>query len=234
MYYSLPATNVIYLIIHCAHPVAIAAPMPKKLMKAAKKRNPPWPGPNRGKARSLIKAFPMKRKMPKVAYVRDQKAVMKVDKRKMRWSRPVHMLAGLQGRSLLRLLRLMGCCRNGKASLVLDVAKALWVTFILTRNNKYGSIAAGGKDAKSVFDRMTIIPFSLWVLVPKIPHCRYKLPSFAVRILVFQYPLCRCCLTFTQSQWKESIHQPGSSAVQICSVDGKEDRLRSGQEMVRC
>lgn len=30
---------------------------------------------------------------------------MKVDKRKMRWGRPVHMLASLQGRSLLRLLR---------------------------------------------------------------------------------------------------------------------------------
>lgn len=80
--------------------------MPKKLMKAAKKQNPPWPAPKRGKARSLMKAFPaMKRKVPKVAYVRDQKKVMKVDKRKMRWGRPVHMLASLQGRSLLRLLR---------------------------------------------------------------------------------------------------------------------------------
>ena len=49
----------------------------------------------------------------------------------------------------------MGCCRNGKASLVLDVAKALWVTFILTRRNKYGPIATGGKDANSVFDRNT-------------------------------------------------------------------------------
>ena len=126
MYYSLPASNVIYLIIHCAHPVAIAAPMPKKLMKAAKKGNPPWPAPKRGKARSLIKAFPMKRKMPKVAYVRDQKTVMKVDKRKMRWGRPVHMLASLQGRSLLRLLRSDGllqtwegksCPRCGEGSL---------------------------------------------------------------------------------------------------------------------
>lgn len=105
MYYSLPASNVIYLIIHCAHPEAIAAPVPEKLMKAANTRNPPWPAPKRGKARSLMKAFPMKRKMPKVAYVRDQKSVMKVDKRKIRWGRPVHMLASLQGRSLLRLLR---------------------------------------------------------------------------------------------------------------------------------
>ena len=105
MYYSLPASNVIYLIIHCAHPEAIAAPVPEKLMKAANKKNPPWPAPKRGKARSLMKAFPMKRKMPKVAYVRDQKTVMKVDKRKIRWGRPVHMLASLQGRSLLRLLR---------------------------------------------------------------------------------------------------------------------------------
>ena len=113
--------------------------MPKKLMKAAKKQNPPWPAPKRRKARSLTKAFPaMKRKVPKVAYVRDQKKVMKVDKRKMRWGRPVHMLASLQGRSLLRLLRSDGllqkwegksCPRCGDGflgDLYFDKVKQVW------------------------------------------------------------------------------------------------------------
>ena len=113
--------------------------MPKKLMKAAKKRDPPWPAPKRGKARSLTKAFPMKRKAPKVTYVRDQKTVMKVDKRKMRWGRPVHMLASTQGRSLLRLPRSDGllqkwegksCPRCGEGSLgdlYLDKEKQVWL-----------------------------------------------------------------------------------------------------------
>lgn len=80
----------------------------------------------------------MKRKVPKVAYVRDQKKVMKVDKRKMRWGRPVHMLASLQGRSLLRLLRSDGllqkwegksCPRCGDGflgDLYFDKVKQVW------------------------------------------------------------------------------------------------------------
>ena len=198
--------------------------MPKKLMKAAKKRNPPWPAPKRGKARSLMKAFPMKRKVPKVSYVRDQKTVMKVDKRKMRWGRPVHMLASTQGRSLLRLLRSDGllqkwegksCPRCGEGSLgdlYLDKEKQVW----LHRCNRKGcQFRVRPHDYHPIF------------FVGSGP----KNTSLSLQAAIL------CCAGAAWHSPKASgkdLHQPGSSAVQICPVDGKKDRLRSGQEMVRC
>lgn len=114
--------------------------MPKKLMKAVKKKQKPcpWPVPKRGKARSNMKA-PMKSKQnKKVPYVRHHDKIQPVDRRQSRWGLSVVTVAHMKGRALVRRLRQDGilqkwehqecphCAQGALSDLYFDRYKKVW------------------------------------------------------------------------------------------------------------
>ena len=226
MYYSLPASNVIYLIIHCAHPEAIAAPVPEKLMKAANKRNPPWPAPKKRKSQKPHEGFSNEKK--------DAESCL------CTWSEDSD--EGGQEKDTVG----SSCSHAGFIARQVSIAtpKVWWV-----------AAEMGRQVLSSVWRRLFGWPL-FWQGTSMAPSLQEeRMPSPCSTAWLSSHFLCGfwcqkyltvatschpllcafwcCSILCAGAAWHspnasgKDVHQPGSSAVQICSVDDWNSRSSS-------
>lgn len=187
--------------------IPCTATMPKKLMKAVKKKQKPcpWPVPKRGKARSNMKA-PMKSKQnKKVPYVRHHDKIQPVDRRQSRWGLSVVTLAHMKGRALVRRLRQDGILQKWEHQECPHCAQGALSELYFDRYKKVWAHRCSKRGCQARVQPHDFHPIFFAALDPATLLLECKQLFCSVLWQMSPSLLYQLSWIFTESQWKRSI-----------------------------